>query len=302
MATVLPVGQSVRHSNEQWLIHRGDKIQTPYGSLGHHQNGYSLKNNQEENITIRLYLKSPDCRNGFQEVAKLRCLKHPNVASFMGIFQSDAFVFSGHLKSLRIFITTTFRKLRDEIPRLLSQTAEALGYVHKKNLVHMELSPGTITVDDEGDVKLSGLCLPRNATLPMDKEAVQVGDFVYLAPEVLSGEIYDRKADVYSFAGLLLELLYGKRCFENERNWYLDIFIKELSAKKTNVISGYQEFDPLSESLSNLVSWCSCTEPTERPDMDLLIPAVANVKDEKILLNISTRKQKNVIRKAKNMR
>lgn len=137
----------------------------------------------------------------------------------------------------------------------------------------------------------------------MDQEAVQVGDFVYLAPEVLNYQTYNRKADVYSFAIVILELLYNKRCFENERSWYLDMFIQQLTANNIDAVSEYKDSDPqkdsdshtkLSESLFNLISWCTRPNPEDRPDMELVLPAVADVRDEKILLQYTSRRQNHV--------
>ena len=62
----------------------------------------------------------------------------------------------------------------------------------------------------------TGACLPRRANLPYDTN-VSVAGFVYLAPEVLNGELYLATADHYAYGLLILELVLQKLMFKKEK-------------------------------------------------------------------------------------
>lgn len=62
----------------------------------------------------------------------------------------------------------------------------------------------------------TGACLPRRANLPYDTN-VSVAGFVYLAPEVLNGELYLATADHYAYGLLILELVLQKPMLKKEK-------------------------------------------------------------------------------------
>lgn len=183
--------------------------------------GIVVRGNGDEPVTIRVYLHSSAMDNTFQEVAKLRCLvrTEAHLAEFLGIHHVDAaapaFIYSGRLQSVSHFI----RKCPEpsqHFRRILTQVATAINYIHSKGLVHMELTKNSLTVDERGEVRVTGACLPRKATLPIDTN-MAVSEFVYLAPEVLNGELYLATADLYGYGIFLLELVTQKTMFKHEK-------------------------------------------------------------------------------------
>jgi hypothetical protein len=68
-------------------------------------------------------------------------------------------------------------------------------------------------IDDDTSVKLCGACHPKVAPLPDDKDAILVGDFVYVSPEVLKGELYVSCADIYFYIVYRLHQLFNRRSF-----------------------------------------------------------------------------------------
>ena len=72
---------------------------------------------------------------------------------------------------------------------------------------------------ENGEVQLSGACLPRKAKLPIDLNESISSDFVYLPKEVLFRDFYISSSDIYCFALLCLELHTNprQRVFEMER-------------------------------------------------------------------------------------
>ena len=67
-------------------------------------------------------------------------------------------------------------------------------------------------MNDSGEAKLTGACLPRHANFPQDADKINTDTFVYLSPEVLKGDLYTSSDDWYSFG-----LVVWETCLPNER-------------------------------------------------------------------------------------
>ncbi len=95
---------------------------------------------------------------------------------------------------------------------VMTQIADAITYLHSKNIIHRDLKLSNIAFDHHGQVKIIDFGLAK--VLPHHKkenETFQMtgntGSMRYMAPEVGRGENYNLKADVYSFAIILYEVL-----------------------------------------------------------------------------------------------
>lgn len=99
----------------------------------------------------------------------------------------------------------------------IRQAAEGLAAAHKAGLVHRDIKPGNLLVDDRGTVKLLDLGLARfssdsdeTASLTIAHEEKVLGTADYLAPEqALDSHLVDARADLYSLGGTLYFLLTG---------------------------------------------------------------------------------------------
>jgi serine/threonine protein kinase len=99
--------------------------------------------------------------------------------------------------------------------KLVRQLADALAAAHKAGIVHRDLKPENIMYDARmGTVKLLDFGIARDAELPPEERLTRTGFFVgtlqYVAPEALSGELVDGRADIYSLATITYYLLTGR--------------------------------------------------------------------------------------------
>jgi len=105
----------------------------------------------------------------------------------------------------------------DAVP-IVRQLADALAAAHKAGIVHRDLKPENIMYDARTrTVKLLDFGIARDAELPPEERLTRTGFFVgtlqYVAPEALSGELVDGRADIYSLATITYYLLTGRHPF-----------------------------------------------------------------------------------------
>ncbi len=108
------------------------------------------------------------------------------------------------------------------ILELFAQVADATAYAHRRGVIHRDLKPGNILVDDEGHPHLLDFGIAKATQKGHDTDIATtiagefVGTFRYAAPEQVSGDpdAVDTRTDVYALGVLLYEALTGQRVYE----------------------------------------------------------------------------------------
>ncbi|MCU1262437.1 MAG: multi-sensor signal transduction multi-kinase, partial [Bryobacterales bacterium] len=98
--------------------------------------------------------------------------------------------------------------------RIAIGLATALGQVHRQGLIHKDIKPGNVLVDDNGDVWLTGFGiasqLPHECQAPAPPEII-AGTLAYMAPEQTGrmNRSIDTRSDLYSLGVSLYQMLTG---------------------------------------------------------------------------------------------
>jgi len=150
--------------------------------------------------------------------------------------------------------------------KVASCIASALDYLHQRNIVYRDLKPENIAIDFEGHVKLFDFGLSRFLPFTGDDELEVfemsgAGTPRYMSPEVLAMKPYNLKADVYSFAIVLWEIMSLEKSFcDYDR---ISLFTDAVVFKNER-----PKIDPLWPEHIQLVLKCSfSSEILERPSM-----------------------------------
>lgn len=161
---------------------------------------------------------SADFLDRFEREAKtIASLNHPNIISVFEIIDafSTRFIVMeklyGRDLAARLEEDGAFgvTKTRD----ILSQIAGALHYAHnhgEKGIVHRDIKPSNIVIDDYGNIKLTDFGI---ASPPKTREANIHGTPSYLAPEIIRGDDFDGRADIYSMGVMAFYMLTGSLPF-----------------------------------------------------------------------------------------
>ncbi|KAL6759463.1 kinase-like domain-containing protein [Haematococcus lacustris] len=148
-----------------------------------------------------------------QEVSIMRKVRHKNVVQFIG-----ACTRKPNLCIVFEFMSggSVYDYIRREGPLHLSQilktavdVSRGMDYLHQRKIIHRDLKAANLLMDDHAIVKIADFGVAR-VIEGSGAMTAETGTYRWMAPEVIEHKPYDTKADVFSFAVVIWELLTCK--------------------------------------------------------------------------------------------
>ncbi|KAI3726958.1 hypothetical protein L1987_66765 [Smallanthus sonchifolius] len=227
-----------------------------------------------------------------QEVVVWHKLDHPNVTKFIGATMGSSelhiqtengqigmpsniccvvveYLAGGALKSYLI------KNRRKKLPfkvviQIALDLARGLSYLHSQKIVHRDVKTENMLLDKTRTVKIADFGVARvEASNPNDMTG-ETGTLGYMAPEVLNGNPYNRKCDVYSF-GICLWEIY---CCDMP---YPDLSFSEVTSAvvRQNLRPEIPRCCP--SSIANVMKQCWDANPDKRPEMDEVVTMLEGI-------------------------
>ncbi|MCE7000477.1 serine/threonine protein kinase [Saccharothrix sp. S26] len=162
-----------------------------------------------------------DERRFDDEVRTLAGLSHPGLLSVydVGTCGGTAFVVMQLVEGTTLrdrLVDGTFTPAQARA--LGHQVADILAHVHEQRVVHRDLTPATILLEDSDTAYLADFGLARSLGSPRTTRIGEPrGTAAYLAPEQVRGDEVGPPADVYALGLVLLECLTGYREYQGDR-------------------------------------------------------------------------------------
>jgi eukaryotic-like serine/threonine-protein kinase len=150
---------------------------------------------------------------------------------------------------------------------LALQMARALGFAHDRGLVHRDVKPQNVLLNDEGQAKMTDFGIARS----VDVDGVTVtgtvlGTSEYIAPEQARGQRVDALTDVYSLGVVLYELLTGAVPFQGES--FVTVALRHVNEPPPDVLERRPDCPP---RVALLLERTMAKNPDDRPTMDELV-------------------------------
>lgn len=147
------------------------------------------------------------------EIQLLRNFQHERIVSYFGCQQGKGalsifmeYLSGGSLKDL----LNKYGALKEVVCRKYTrQVLEGLAFLHKNVIVHRDIKAANILRDSEGNVKLGDFGSSKRLQTICSIAGLKtvVGTPYWMAPEVINGEGYGRKADIWSLGCTVVEML-----------------------------------------------------------------------------------------------
>ncbi|KAJ5924296.1 hypothetical protein N7466_008483 [Penicillium verhagenii] len=170
----------------------------------------------------------------YREVHLLSNLRHDNLINMRDIFISpteDLYIVTDCIQTdLHHLIQSRSKPLEDKFVQFFTyQLLRGLKYLHSASVIHRDLKPGNILINDNCDLKICDFGLAREQD---HKMTGYVTTRYYRAPEImLTWQKYTYAVDIWSVGCILAEMLLGKILFAGKDHVHQFTLITELLGK-----------------------------------------------------------------------
>jgi serine/threonine protein kinase len=100
--------------------------------------------------------------------------------------------------------------------RWIEQACRALGYAHQRRVIHRDVKPSNLMIDEQGTVKVVDFGIARSLVGGTTKLSTVIGTPAYMSPEQIQGAGIDARSDIFGLGTVLYELLTYKPAFGGE--------------------------------------------------------------------------------------
>jgi len=155
-----------------------------------------------------------------REARSVAQLAHPNIVTVIDRGEQDGrqyivfeFVEGENLKDL---VAHGALPVRDALGLIL-QVGYALAFAHDRGLVHRDVKPQNVLLNEDGQAKVTDFGIARSLDMQgVTQTGTVLGTSDYIAPEQARGQKVDPKTDMYSLGVVLYELLTGEVPFHGD--------------------------------------------------------------------------------------
>jgi len=153
------------------------------------------------------------------EIKTARRISHRNVVRSHDLGESDGmhYITMEYIKGVSVadLIGSRGRLTLESTLAIGTQLADALAVAHEARIVHRDIKPQNLMVDEAGVLKVADFGLAQPIQHPgQAKAGFAVGTLSYMPPEQLLGSDVDERADLFAAGVVLYECLSGRRPFE----------------------------------------------------------------------------------------
>ncbi|XP_032995246.1 cyclin-dependent kinase 3 isoform X1 [Lacerta agilis] len=204
-----------------------------------------------------------------REISLLKELKHPNIVRLLDVVHSQK-----KLYLVFEYLNQDLKKYMDssrtgELPlslvkSYLYQLLQGVSFCHSHRVIHRDLKPQNLLINEMGAIKLADFGLARAFGVPLRTYTHEVVTLWYRAPEILLGcKFYSTAVDIWSIGCIFAEMVTRKALFPGDSE--IDQLFRIFRTLGTPTESSWPGVTQLPDYKGNFPKW-------PRKDMKVLIP------------------------------
>ena len=155
-----------------------------------------------------------------REASSSAALSHANIVSVYdrGEWSGTYYIAMEYLdgRSLDAIVREEAPMPPERAIEITEQVLRAARFAHRRGVVHRDLKPHNVILDEEGRVKVTDFGIARAGTSEITQTGSIMGTARYLSPEQAQGHAVSPRSDLYSIGVMLYELLTGTVPFEGD--------------------------------------------------------------------------------------
>jgi len=219
----------------------------------------------------KMKLTSSNLKDVTSEINIMKTSVHPNIVSYGNSYMVDdrlwvVMEFMGGGCLTEVLNQYEAVKLTERhIATISRETLTGLQYIHSLNRIHRDIKSDNILLGSNGDVKMSDFGYAAQLTINRRNRTTVVGTPYWMAPELIHGNHYDTKVDIWSLGIMCMEMAEGEPP-------YIDLTpLRALFMITTKGIPPLKDPSRWSAEFRHFIAQCLQTQPADRPSAAALL-------------------------------
>jgi len=219
----------------------------------------------------KMKLTASNIKDITTEIRIMKASVHPNIVNYINSYIVDdklwvvmEFMAAGCLTEV-LNQYAAVRLTERHIATICMETLRGLQYMHSLNCIHRDIKSDNILLGATGEVKLADFGYAAQLTRDKGVRTTVVGTPYWMSPELIHGNNYDTKVDIWSLGIMCMEMAEGEPP-------YIDLTpLRALFMITTKGIPALKEPQQWSAEFKHFVSQCLLIHAPDRPSASTLL-------------------------------
>lgn len=212
------------------------------------------------------FAHNAELRARFKKEAELLCsLDHPGIVKFLNYVETPqgVFLIMEYVKGITLEDYIKHKNgliVEKNAYPMLREILDAFEYAHSKGIVHQDIKPSNIIIQDDGHIKIMDFGIARIVSEAQQSGAV-MGTPEYMSPEQIFGKTVDARSDIYSLGVLIHNMLTGKAPYDSTKLTEQEIKRRVVKDELPRMVDYYPY---ISEKIQKVVDKATRKDPEAR--------------------------------------